>query len=216
MAAPAPSPARLSPGASVAPRRARAAAAAGAPARARAAAPRRRRPPPAAAQRPGPPTTAAPPPTTATRLPAAYFPDRALAGGGAAPPPLPPLRAFRHFANLTNGLEALPGLAAAGLPAGFVRLQSTRCEQGLLADLLADLDAGLLFALAAGIPCLVHDYGSRNKKRGAPRAVWMVRRGVFGGGCWGGLVVGGRAGRGAAGAAPPGRASSAAGLGYES
>jgi hypothetical protein len=170
------SPACTCPGAAVAPQRARAAATA----------PRRRRPPPAAAaQPPGPPTTAVPPPPTATRLPVAYFPDRALAGT-AAPPPLPPLRAFRHFANLTNGLEALPGLAAAGLPAGFVRLQSTRCEQGLLGDLLADLDAGLLFALAAGIPCLVHDYGSRNKKRGAPRAVWMVRR-------VGGVVVGWRA-----------------------
>jgi len=35
-----------------------------------------------------------------------------------------------------------------------------------------ELDAALLLHLALGHVCLVYDFGSRNKKRGAPRALW--------------------------------------------
>lgn len=90
-----------------------------------------------------------------------------------SPVQLPSLRACQHFVNLTNGLEALPALRGAGLPVGFVRIQSTLCEQGRLEAVVNGLDASLLLHLASGHCCLIYDYASRNKKRGAPRAVWM-------------------------------------------
>lgn len=96
------------------------------------------------------------------------FPDRRLA----EPISLPSLRNCIHFLNLTNGLEALPMLRAAGIDPGFVRLQSTLCEQGQLEKVISDLEAALLLHLALGHCCLVYDFGSRNKKRAAPRALW--------------------------------------------
>jgi len=46
------------------------------------------------------------------------------------------------------------------------------CEQGHFERLVTELDTSLLLRLALGHCCLVYDYGSRNKKRGAPRAIW--------------------------------------------
>lgn len=85
---------------------------------------------------------------------------------------LPPLAECHHYVNLTNGIEAIPRLQQLGLPYRFLRLPSTRCEQQQFEQLMNDLDADLLMRLALGQCCLVHDFGSRNKKRGAPRAVW--------------------------------------------
>lgn len=86
---------------------------------------------------------------------------------------LPPLRECKHFLNLTNGLEALPKLQNIGIyDASFVRIQSTLLEQGHLEQLMNDLDASFLLALALGHTALVYDFGSRNRKRGAPRAIW--------------------------------------------
>lgn len=58
------------------------------------------------------------------------------------------------------------------LPRSFVRIQSTACEQQHFERLMQGLDATLLLQLALGHTCLVYDLGSRNKKRGAPRAIW--------------------------------------------
>lgn len=43
----------------------------------------------------------------------------------------------------------------------------------LIEQVAAELDPSLLLHLAAGRCCLVYDFGSRNKKRGVPRALWM-------------------------------------------
>jgi hypothetical protein len=37
---------------------------------------------------------------------------------------------------------------------------------------LTELDANFLIAAALGYSCLVYDYGSRDKERGTPRALW--------------------------------------------
>ena len=85
---------------------------------------------------------------------------------------LPPLESCKHFINLTNGLEALPRLQSLGIDPSFVRIQSTLVEQGHLERLMQELDPTLLLALAMGHTALVYDFGSRNRKRGAPRAIW--------------------------------------------
>lgn len=86
--------------------------------------------------------------------------------------PLPSLKDSIHFINLTNGLEALPTLQKLNLPTHFIRIQSTACEQQNFERLMTDLDSSLLLHLALGRCCLVYDYGSRNKERGASRAIW--------------------------------------------
>eukprot|EP00873_Tetraselmis_striata_P034331 jgi/Tetstr1/454595/TSEL_041489.t1 len=102
--------------------------------------------------------------------PAVLFPDASMLPGAADK--LPPLDGCTHFLNLTNGLEALPVLHQAGLPYGFCRVQSTACEQQKFEQLMNEIDANLLMSLAAGHCCLVWDYGSRNRKRAVPRAIW--------------------------------------------
>ncbi|KAK3240940.1 hypothetical protein CYMTET_49260 [Cymbomonas tetramitiformis] len=82
------------------------------------------------------------------------------------------LTSARHFINLTNGIEALPVLQDLGLPYTFVRIQSTACEQQNFEQLLNGLDSTFLLSLALGETCIVYDFGSRNKKRGVPRAIW--------------------------------------------
>lgn len=68
---------------------------------------------------------------------------------------LPDLRRCSHFVNLTNGLEALPTLCQLQLPFGFVRIQSTTCEQQRFEKLVNDLDAGLMMALALAAWCTI-------------------------------------------------------------
>ena len=75
-----------------------------------------------------------------------------------------------HFVNLSNGVEALPLLQ--GLPFSFVRIQSSHCEANNFNGILGGLDSTLLMYLALGHDCYIYDFGSRNKKRKAPRAVW--------------------------------------------
>jgi hypothetical protein len=76
------------------------------------------------------------------------------------------------FVNLTNGLEGVPALEAAGIPFTFCRLQSSLCESQAMEQLVGELDSHLLMSLALGHPCFVVDYASRNRKRGVPRALW--------------------------------------------
>ncbi|KAJ1490520.1 hypothetical protein T484DRAFT_1935199 [Baffinella frigidus] len=75
-----------------------------------------------------------------------------------------------HFINLSNGAESLPLLQ--GIPVAFCRIQSSHCESQNWNGILGGLDPTLLIHLAMGHTCYIHDYGSRNKKRKAPRAVW--------------------------------------------
>lgn len=92
----------------------------------------------------------------------------------------PPPRSFdpstlnvRHFINLKNGVEAIPTLRAVGIDDyAFVRIQSTLCEAGDMEKMMLELDANLLVSLALGYSCVVYDFGSRDKKRGVPRALW--------------------------------------------
>ena len=75
--------------------------------------------------------------------------------------------------NLKNGIEAVPALRDhLGLEFDFVRIQSTMCEAGDMEKVVGELDANFLIAAALGYSCVVYDYGSRDKKRGAPRALW--------------------------------------------
>ena len=79
----------------------------------------------------------------------------------------------RHFVNLKNGIEAVPALRDhLGLEFDFLRIQSTMCEAGDMEKVVGELDANFLIAAALGYSCVVYDYGSRDKKRGAPRALW--------------------------------------------
>ncbi len=79
--------------------------------------------------------------------------------------------ATRHFLNLTNGLEALPALRAAGIEDyAFLRIQSTACEQKRWDALIADLDNHFLMCLALGDTCIVHDYSNKGE---VSRALWQ-------------------------------------------
>ena len=82
----------------------------------------------------------------------------------------PDHRGSLHFINLSNGVEALPLLR--GLPVSFIRIQSSHCESNNFSGILGGLDSTFLMYLAMGHDCYIYDFGSRNKKRKAPRAVW--------------------------------------------
>lgn len=92
---------------------------------------------------------------------------------------------LRHFINLTNGIEAIPGLINSGVKENelnYIRIQSTHCESRNYNAILESLDTTLLMNLARGNVCLLYDYGSRgtgtligeeDEKYGIPRAYWM-------------------------------------------
>jgi hypothetical protein len=63
---------------------------------------------------------------------------------------LPALEDCAHFLNLTNGLEALPVLREARLPFAYCRIQSTACEQQKFEQIINEVDANMLMALATG------------------------------------------------------------------
>lgn len=68
----------------------------------------------------------------------------------------------RHYVNLTNGVEALAGLRAAGAAWSFMRLQSTTIERQDWTKLfMCDVSDDLLMHLALGWRCVVHDRGTR-------------------------------------------------------
>lgn len=100
-----------------------------------------------------------------------YFPDQRLHGATAHRLPTS-VDKVHHFVNLTNGLEAVPTLKRIGAQIHMCRLQSSHCESSRPDLLLSSVDASMLFWLAQGHTVLVYDYGSRNKKRGVPRAIW--------------------------------------------
>jgi len=76
-----------------------------------------------------------------------------------------------HFLNLTNGIEALPGLtslvSAVGIPfeaLRFCRIQSSHCEARDYYGVLESIDAEMLLLLALGYTVRVYDFGSRAKR----------------------------------------------------
>jgi len=77
-----------------------------------------------------------------------------------------------HFINLSNGAESLPLLHKLSVPYSYTRIQSSHCESQNFEGILTNLGPTLLIHLAMGTTCYIHDFGSRNKKRKAPRAVW--------------------------------------------
>eukprot|EP00966_Prymnesium_polylepis_P021080 485068-Prymnesium_polylepis.2 len=88
--------------------------------------------------------------------------------------PAPQDAPVKHFLNLSNGAEALAGLQRVGLPldqVGFVRIQSSHCEQQDFRGVLENLDHNLLVHLALGFECRIYDFGSRSAPY-IPRALW--------------------------------------------
>jgi len=71
-----------------------------------------------------------------------------------------------HFINLSGGLAWTDPPACCG----FVRIQSTACEQKRWGFILAELDYSLLAALAAGVECHIYDVGARKP---ISRALWQ-------------------------------------------
>lgn len=76
----------------------------------------------------------------------------------------------KYFVNLTNGIEAIPRLAAEEKPFAFIRIQSTVCEQKDWARLIMDLDNNFLMSVALGYTCYVYDFGAQKK---TARAVYQ-------------------------------------------
>jgi len=74
----------------------------------------------------------------------------------------------KHFINLTNGIEYIPKLESKDY--GFVRIQSTHCEQKQWSRLIEEVDYSLLINLAIGNECFVYDYGARKE---VSRAIWQ-------------------------------------------
>lgn len=72
-----------------------------------------------------------------------------------------------RYINLTNGLERLGEVPE---PFGFIRIQSTWCEQKEWGRILDNLDNDFLFRLAVGYRIFIID-GSPKKK--APRAIYQ-------------------------------------------
>ncbi len=70
---------------------------------------------------------------------------------------------MKTFLNLTNGLVALPYKND-----GFIRIQSTACEQKRWDFILQDLDNNFLMQLAIGESVIVVDGGMK-----PPRAIWQ-------------------------------------------
>jgi len=68
----------------------------------------------------------------------------------------------RHYLNLSNGVEALDKLLAAGVPAehiSFCRIQSSQCEAQDFTGLISNLDNDMLVHLALGHECRIYDFG---------------------------------------------------------
>lgn len=73
----------------------------------------------------------------------------------------------KQFVNLTNGIEAIPTIDG---EYGFIRIQSTACEQKRWDFVIQELDYSFLMALALGHEVIVYDFGAR---KDVPRAVYQ-------------------------------------------
>ena len=72
------------------------------------------------------------------------------------------------YINLSNGIEFLSHIPS-DLPARFIRIQSTWCEQKRWEDILLHLDNDLLFNLAIGNQCIIADTSIHT----ISRALWQ-------------------------------------------
>lgn len=72
-----------------------------------------------------------------------------------------------NFLNLTNGLEYAPLMKVDG----FVRIQSTHCEQKLWSRVIEDLDYSFLLPLVQGVD--IHVYDTSHRPDGNPRALFQ-------------------------------------------
>lgn len=79
---------------------------------------------------------------------------------------------IKHYINLTNGIEFIPGLNELGIKYSFIRLQSTACEQHNWDWFFSNLDNDFLMNVAIGTHCLIYDCSNKEKP---PRA---IRQGV--------------------------------------
>ena len=72
-----------------------------------------------------------------------------------------------YYLNLTNGIEALENYYFSEL--NFIRIQSTKLEQGLYEDVTMELDYDFLMHLALGYEIVVYDFS----KKKTSRAMWQ-------------------------------------------
>jgi hypothetical protein len=78
----------------------------------------------------------------------------------------------KYFVNLTNGIELIPEIPRVD---GFIRIQSTWCEQHLWDDLLRDLDYTFLLYLALGYTCYVYDTSRHNTSRAIYQGLEFIK-----------------------------------------
>lgn len=76
----------------------------------------------------------------------------------------------KYYLNLTNGIEAFKEMSECLFDCGYVRVQSTMCEQKNWNRIIQELDYDFLLNLAIGNKCIVVDYGA-NKP--IPRALYQ-------------------------------------------
>lgn len=74
---------------------------------------------------------------------------------------------IKHYINLSNGWICGCDVPS---PHGITRIQSTACEQKRWASILDTLGADLLYNLAQGNACVIHD---RSEKERETRACWQ-------------------------------------------
>ena len=74
----------------------------------------------------------------------------------------------KYYINLTNGVEFL--LSNPDIEYGFIRIQSTACEQQRWEYILFEIDYDFLMNLAIGNDCVVVDYSA---KKNTPRSVYQ-------------------------------------------
>jgi len=79
---------------------------------------------------------------------------------------------IKYYLNLTNGIEFLNYADLCEHDIGFIRIQSTACEQKRWEFILNDLDYDFLLNLALGRMCVVVDYSNKNNNKKC-RAVWQ-------------------------------------------
>ena len=95
----------------------------------------------------------------------------------------------RYFINLTNGIEFYPDIADLSNFAGYIRIQSTACEQKLWSKIILDLDYTFLMYLALGkddvyvYDCGANKLQSRALYQGLPFIGYTLQR------CWYNIIA---------------------------
>lgn len=74
----------------------------------------------------------------------------------------------KYYLNLTNGIEFF--LSRSNADIGFIRIQSTACEQKRWEYILSEIDYDFLMNLVIGNKCIVVDYSA---KKNIPRSIYQ-------------------------------------------